>query len=87
MTQDGPSIHWQTDGKFLRSGSSRVFPLCVTYGPFPGGWPVSFDADFARITAAGFHALDLGPRVLRSETAPLAVLAWLALQQPMPRHG
>lgn len=57
MTQDGPSIHWQTDGKFLRSGSSRVFPLCVTYGPFPGGWPDSFDADFARITAAGFHAL------------------------------
>ena len=32
-------------------------------------------------------ALDLGPRVLRAETAPLAVLAWLALQQAKPRQG
>lgn len=30
--------------------------------------------------AAGFSGIDLGPRVLRAETAPLAVLAWLALQ-------
>ena len=29
---------------------------------------------------AGFQAANLGPRVLRAETAPLAVLAWLALQ-------
>lgn len=28
---------------------------------------------------AGFSAVALGPRVLRAETAPLAVLAWLAL--------
>ncbi len=31
----------------------------VTYGPFPGGWPESFDEDFSRITAAGFNALRL----------------------------
>jgi 16S rRNA (uracil1498-N3)-methyltransferase len=30
--------------------------------------------------AAGFIATGLGPRVLRADTAPLAVLAWLALQ-------
>lgn len=29
--------------------------------------------------AAGFVALQLGPRVLRAETAPLALLAWLGL--------
>ncbi len=30
--------------------------------------------------AAGFVAINLGPRVLRADTAPLAVLAWLSLQ-------
>ncbi len=29
----------------------------VTYGPFPGGWPESFDPDFARIAAAGFNSV------------------------------
>jgi 16S rRNA (uracil1498-N3)-methyltransferase len=28
---------------------------------------------------AGFTAVQLGPRVLRAETAPLAALAWLGL--------
>jgi 16S rRNA (uracil1498-N3)-methyltransferase len=31
--------------------------------------------------AQGFEAVRLGPRILRADTAPLAVLAWLALQQ------
>ena len=31
----------------------------VTYGPFPGGWPESFEADFSRIAAAGFNAVRL----------------------------
>ncbi len=30
--------------------------------------------------AAGFAAVNLGPRVLRADTAPLAVLCWLSLQ-------
>ncbi|MGS0758092.1 16S rRNA (uracil(1498)-N(3))-methyltransferase, partial [Roseateles sp. GG27B] len=30
--------------------------------------------------AQGFEAVRLGPRILRADTAPLAVLAWLALQ-------
>jgi GT2 family glycosyltransferase len=31
----------------------------VTYGPFPGGWPDSFDPDFRRIAAAGFNSIRL----------------------------
>jgi GT2 family glycosyltransferase len=31
----------------------------VTYGPFPGGWPASFEPDFRRIAAAGFNAIRL----------------------------
>lgn len=50
---------WHTDGKFFRSGMSRVELRAVTYGPFPGGWPVSFDEDFQRIAAAGFNSLRL----------------------------
>jgi 16S rRNA (uracil1498-N3)-methyltransferase len=29
--------------------------------------------------ASGYRAVNLGPRVLRADTAPLAVLAWLGL--------
>jgi GT2 family glycosyltransferase len=45
------------DGKFFRSGGSRVELRAVTYGPFPGGWPGDFTTDFERIAAAGFNAL------------------------------
>ena len=37
------------------------------------------DDEEAVARRAGFDAVQLGPRVLRAETAPLAVLAWLAL--------
>ena len=47
------------DGKFFRSGESRVELRAVTYGPFPSGWPTDFAADFERIAAAGFNALRL----------------------------
>lgn len=49
----------RTDGKFFRAGEERVYLRAVTYGPFPGGWPVSFEDDFSRIRAAGFQALRL----------------------------
>ncbi len=48
-----------TDGKFFRSGDARVRMMAVTYGPFPGGWPDSFESDFQRIAAAGFNAIRL----------------------------
>ncbi len=57
-------------------------PLCTLGGPEGGFTP---DEEAAAL-AAGFVAVDLGPRVLRAETAPLAVLGWLVLQQPMPGH-
>jgi GT2 family glycosyltransferase len=50
---------WQTDGKFFRAGDRRVWMKAVTYGPFPGGWPESFDPDFLQIAAAGFNAVRL----------------------------
>lgn len=58
-------------------------PLCILSGP-EGGFTAEEEA---AARSARFVAVDLGPRVLRAETAPLAVLGWLALQQPMPRHG
>jgi 16S rRNA (uracil1498-N3)-methyltransferase len=52
--------------------------LCTLSGPEGG-----FTADEeAAARAAGFVPLDLGPRVLRAETAPLAVLGWLGLSRP-----
>lgn len=43
-------------------------------------------AEEAAARAAGFLPTRLGPRVLRAETAPLAVLAWLGQQlEPAPR--
>ena len=52
--------------------------LCSLSGPEGG---LTADEEQAA-RAAGFVAVHLGPRVLRAETAPLAVLAWLALQAP-----
>jgi GT2 family glycosyltransferase len=49
----------RTDGKFFRAGPCRVHLTSVTYGPFPGGWPESFDEDFARIAGAGFDSIRL----------------------------
>ena len=37
------------------------------------------DAEEDAARARGFAAVSLGPRILRADTAPLAVLAWLAL--------
>lgn len=38
----------------------------------------------AAARAAGFEAAQLGPRILRADTAPLAVLAWLGLALAQP---
>ena len=54
--------------------------VCTLSGP-EGGFTA---AEEAAASAAGFEPTGLGPRVLRAETAPLAVLAWLALQDDLP---
>ena len=55
---------------------ARGSAMVVLSGP-EGGLTA---AEEAAARAAGFEAVQLGPRVLRAETAPLAVLAWLGLQ-------
>ncbi len=55
---------WRLDG-----------PLCALSGPEGGLAP----AEEAAARAAGFVPTGLGPRVLRAETAPLALLAWAGL--------
>jgi 16S rRNA (uracil1498-N3)-methyltransferase len=59
--------------------------LTALSGPEGGLTP----AEEAAAVAQGFIAVALGPRVMRADTAPLAVLAWLALQPmgPGPRGG
>lgn len=59
MSGDELENRWQTDGKFFRAGTRRLRMKAVAYGPFPGGWPKSFDTDFTRIREAGFNALRL----------------------------
>lgn len=54
--------------------------VCTLSGPEGG---LTAAEDEAALTA-GFVAAGLGPRVLRAETAPLAVLAWVALQDAAP---
>jgi 16S rRNA (uracil1498-N3)-methyltransferase len=48
-------------------------PICALSGPEGGLAP----AEEAAARAAGFAPVGLGPRVLRAETAPLALLAWV----------
>jgi 16S rRNA (uracil1498-N3)-methyltransferase len=50
--------------------------LCALSGPEGGLAP----AEEAAALAAGFTAVGLGPRVLRADTAPLALLAWVGLR-------
>ena len=69
-----------------RGPSAQAWPqqgLCTLSGPEGGFTP----AEEGAAQAAGFVAVDLGPRVLRAETAPLAVLAWLALSRPILQEG
>ena len=50
--------------------------LCSLSGPEGGLTP----AEEAAAVTAGFVPASLGPRVLRADTAPLALLAWLGLR-------
>jgi 16S rRNA (uracil1498-N3)-methyltransferase len=50
----------------------------VLSGPEGGLAPGEESAALAR----GFMPVSLGPRVLRADTAPLALLAWLGLRAP-----
>lgn len=78
------SLHPQS--RSLPERAAHLAPggaLCTLSGP-EGGLTA---AEAAAALAAGFVATGLGPRVLRAETAPLAVLAWLALQVGRPAQA
>ena len=63
------------DGATAAHGHVRVLS-----GPEGG----QTDAEEALARAAGFVPVTLGPRVLRADTAPLALLAWVAVQMAQP---
>jgi 16S rRNA (uracil1498-N3)-methyltransferase len=56
---------------------SVIAPSRVMFLSGPEGGLSDAEEDAAR--AHGFTAVSLGPRILRADTAPLAVLSWLAL--------
>ena len=62
-----------------RQGAGRA-SVVVLSGPEGGLAPTEESAALAR----GFVAVGLGPRVLRADTAPLALLAWLGLRSLRP---
>ena len=64
-------------GAWLRKMKTPPADLQVLSGPEGGLSPAEEEA--AR--AAGFCAVTLGPRVLRADTAPLALLAWWGLRE------
>lgn len=63
-------------GRSLRDLAAPAAPVSLLVGP-EGGFE---EGEWLAVLAAGFHAVRLGPRVLRSETAGLgAVAAMMAL--------
>lgn len=74
-----PGTRWmlslEADARPLAAQALPLDTLTVLSGP-EGGLS---DAECDAARAAGYVPVDLGPRVLRADTAPLAVLAWLAL--------
>ena len=65
----------QPDARALREAVPASGPITLLSGPEGGLTP----AEEAAALAGGFVPVTLGPRVLRAETAPLAVLAALSI--------
>ncbi len=73
-----PGPRWLASPGAARVQAPSPWPQALTLltGPEGGLSPAEEDAAGAQ----GFARIGLGPRVLRADTAPLAVLAWLGLQ-------
>lgn len=83
LAEAGP---WRGAAQGARPTAPGPLPVLVLSGPEGGFTPAETEA----AQAAGFAAVSLGPRTLRADTAPLAVLAWLAIalaQRPEPKAG
>jgi 16S rRNA (uracil1498-N3)-methyltransferase len=73
------SVRWLLQpgaAAFGAVATARPTAVTLLSGP-EGGWT---EAEVGAATAAGFAPVGLGPRILRADTAPLAVLAWLGLR-------
>lgn len=82
---------WLATQPAQRGVTAHVLDPRASMRPVPGAGPAVFlsgpegglsDAEMRLAEAAGFQPMSLGPRVLRADTAPLAVLAHLALGLP-----
>ena len=79
VEDDLPALVGGGTGLVAHPGSGQPFPrvlaapLTLAIGP-EGGW---IDAEVASLLRAGLHPLDLGPRILRTETALAALVGRL----------
>jgi 16S rRNA (uracil1498-N3)-methyltransferase len=71
-------LSFAPDARTLPAAGGRARGVTVLSGPEGGLGPDEEHAARER----GFVPVTLGARVLRADTAPLAALAWLALQDP-----
>jgi len=71
LLSTGDALPWPPDAR----NASEVIVLSGPEGGFTA-------TECRAAAAAGFVAYSLGVRVLRADTAPLAALAWIALQAP-----
>jgi 16S rRNA (uracil1498-N3)-methyltransferase len=73
----GPGMRWLASPGADRVQAPCTWPaeLTVLTGPEGGLSP----GEEAASVAAGFQRVGLGPRILRADTAPLCVLAWMGL--------
>jgi len=76
-TAGEPGLRWLLDPRAGQGLPARppAGAVMVLSGPEGGFTP----AEVQMAVGAGFVAVGLGPRVLRADTAPLALLAWLGL--------
>lgn len=70
-----PGLCWVASPGAARAALPAAGALTLLSGP-EGGLA---EAEQRAAEAAGFAPIGLGPRVLRADTAPLALLAWLGL--------
>lgn len=75
LTHPPEGRRWLASPGAARPQTVPQGPLTLLTGP-EGGLSEAEEAD---ALAAGFEGIGLGPRILRADTAPLALLAWLGL--------
>jgi 16S rRNA (uracil1498-N3)-methyltransferase len=75
LPQAPAGTRWLASPGAAKLAASAAGPVTVLTGP-EGGLS---DGEEATAQAQGFQRIGLGPRILRADTAPLALMAWLAL--------